>query len=189
MRQSLLHMRLPRWVMTITLGGALVIAPVGLVVGNTAGASLRAAIARSVATNTIVVTGKYAGTLKLENPAKDCHELFDGYKGEDIVNLYYFGKLAGLSYGEWSFIAGEKGSGTFSQSDIPESKAAILSPFNPKKVLINANSFYATSGKISIGGKTGAFSFKMTWSDGTTVARSSASTMTGSWSCPTVLKV
>ncbi len=185
-------MTLPIWPagkpMTLMFCAALVVAHFGLVVGHATGATSQAVLARRVATNTIVVTGKYAGTLKLENPAKDCAEVFDNLppKKVDVVKLYYFGKLSGISYGEWSFIAAEKGKGTFTESSIPESKAAILSPFSPPKVIINSKFFSATSGTITIGGKAGSFSFKMTWSDGTTSAHSSASTMTGSWSCPTV---
>jgi len=172
----------------LLLGAALVIAPGGLVGGHAGLATKSAAIARHVATNTIVVTGKHSGTLKLKDPAKDCAELFDKLppKKEDVVKLYYFGKLAGISYGEWSFIAAEKGNGTFTQNNIPESKAALLSPYSPTKVIISSNFFSATSGTITIGGKAGSFRFKMTWSDGTTSAHSSASTMTGSWSCPMV---
>lgn len=185
-------MTLPSWPggrpMTLIFGAALVVSPFGLFLGHAALATSPVVPARHVATNAIVVTGKYAGTLKLENPAKDCAEVFDKVppKKVDVVKLYYFGKLSGISYDEWSFIAAEKGNGTFTESSIPESKAAILSPFSPTKVIVNSNFFSATSGTITIGGRTGSFSFKMTWSDGTTSAHSSASTMTGSWSCPTV---
>jgi len=170
------------------LAAALVVAPGGFVGGHASFATTPAAIALHVATNTMVVTGKYAGTLRLEDPTKDCAELFDDLppKKEDVVKLYYFGKLSGLSYGEWSFIAAEKGKGTFTRSNIPESEAPILSPYSPTKVIVTGNFFSGTSGTITIGGKTGSFSFKMTWSDGTTSAHSSTSTMTGNWSCPTV---
>ncbi len=194
MRQILRRMTLPSWPggrpMSLLLGAALVVAPGGVVAEHTALAARSAALAPHVATNTIVVSGKYSGTLELENPAKDCKELFDNLpnKKGDVVELYYFGKLSGLSYGEWSFIAGAKGNGTFTQSSIPESKADLLSPYSPTKVIVS-NYFSATSGTITIGGKTGSFKFKMTWSDGTTSAHSSASTMTGSWSCPAVTKL
>ncbi len=176
--------------MALLLGVALVVAPGGLVAEHAALAARSAALAPDVATNTIVVTGKYSGTLKLKDPATDCPELFDNLpaKKGDVVKLYYFGKLSGLSWTEWSFIAGAKGNGTFTQSSIPESKAAILSPFSPTKVIIS-NFFSATSGTITIGGKAGSLKYKMTWSDGTTSAHSSASTMTGSWSCPAVTKL
>ena len=192
MRQILRRMTLRRrpggGPAALLLGAALVVAPGGLVGSHAGFATKPASIAGHVATNTILVTGKYAGTLKLKDPAKDCAELFDNLppKKVDVVKLYYFGKLAGLSHGEWSFIAAEKGKGTFTQKSIPESKAAILSPYSPTKVIVNSNFFSATSGTITIGGKAGSFRFKMTWSDGTTSAHSSASTMTGSWSCPMV---
>lgn len=170
------------------LGAALVAASGGFVGGHALIAMRPSIVASHVASNTIIVTGKYAGTLKLEDPAKDCAEVFDDLppKKVDVVKLYYFGKLSGLSYGEWSFIAAEKGKGTFTRSSIPESEAPILSPFSPTKVIVTGNFFSGISGTITIGGKTGSFSFKMTWSDGTTSAHSSASTMTGNWSCPTV---
>ena len=192
MRQILRRMTLPSWPrgrpLTLLLGAALVVAPGGLVAEHAALGARSAALAPHVATNTIVVTGRYSGTLKLKDPAKDCPELFDNLpnKKGDVVKLYYFGKLSGLSWTEWSFIAGAKANGTFTQSSIPESKAAILSPFSPTKVIVYSKFFSATSGTITIGGKTGSFKYKMTWSDGTTSAHSSASTMTGSWSCPTV---
>lgn len=175
--------------MALLLGAVLVVGPGGLLGGHATFAERPAVVARHVATNTLVVTGKYSGTLKLKDPTKDCNELFDDPSAKkDVVRLFYFGKLSGLTWTEWSFTAGAKGNGTFTQSSIPESKAAILSPYVPTKVIIS-NYFSATSGTITIGGKAGSFEYKMTWSDGTTSAHSSVSTMTGSWSCPSVEKL
>ncbi|MGA8297634.1 MAG: hypothetical protein WB770_11380 [Acidimicrobiales bacterium] len=63
--------------MSSLLSVALVVAPGGIVAEHTALAARSAALAPHVATNTDVVTGKYSGTLKLKDPAKDCPELFD----------------------------------------------------------------------------------------------------------------
>lgn len=172
-------------------GGAAMLLSVGLVVpGGVIGehhapASGPTALSRSAATNTIVVTGKYSGTLKLEDPAKNCNELIDDPNG-DIVRLYFSGKLSGLNSNKWTFIAVEKHSGTFTQSHILANKAALLYSYT------TGFGFAATSGKITIGGKTGSFSYKVSWytAPGSIGGPNVGSgTAKGSWSCPSVVKV
>jgi hypothetical protein len=166
------------------LSAGLVIIPGG-VIGEHAAASGLAAFSRSTATNTIVVTGKYSGTLKLEDPAKNCNELIDDPNG-DIVRLYFSGKLSGLNSTKWTFIAVEKHSGTFTQSHILANKAALLYSYT------TGFGFAATSGKITIGGKTGSFSYKVSWynAPGSIGGPSVGSgTAKGSWSCPSIVKV
>ena len=196
MRQILRRMKLPSWPgagpMSLLLGVALVVAPVGLVAEHAALAARSAALAPHVATNTIVVTGKYSGTLKLEDPAKNCVELIDISKSthepnpRDVVKLYYTGKLSGLSSTKWTFIATEKGGGTFTQSHIATTQGALLYSYT------TGFGFVATSGTITIGGKTGSFKYKVTWSNqpGSIGATSRGTdTAAGSWSCPSVTKI
>jgi hypothetical protein len=101
--------------------------------------------------------------------------------------LFYSGKLSGLTANKWTFIAAEKGGGTFTQSHIPTTTAALLYPSNPATP-VNIG-FTAISGTITIGEKAGSFSYKITWSNqpgsigATTIGSGLA---TGSWSCPMV---
>ncbi|MFI5052463.1 MAG: hypothetical protein ACHQBP_06000 [Acidimicrobiales bacterium] len=133
----------------------------------------------------MVLTGKYSGTLKLQDPAKSCVLLLDEPK-HDILRLDFSGKLSGLNSTKWTFIDVEKGNGTFTKSHIATTTAALLyaSP--------SGFGATATSGKITIGGKTGSFSYKVAWSsapgsDGYTSV--GTGTATGSWSCPAVEKI
>jgi hypothetical protein len=167
----------------VLLGAALVAAPGGFVGGHALIAMRPSLVASHVASNTIVVTGKYSGTLKLEDPAKDCVELINDPKKQDVVRLNYSGKLSGLSGTKWTFIAAEKGSGTFTQSHISTTKAPLF--FSSTTGI----GFTAVSGTITIGGKVGSFKYKVTWSNqpGSIGAISMGSgTATGSWSCPAV---
>ncbi|MGD0985592.1 MAG: hypothetical protein ABSA65_17545 [Acidimicrobiales bacterium] len=167
----------------VLLGAALVAAPGGFVGGHALIAMRPSLVASHVASNTIVVTGKYSGTLKLEDPAKDCVELINDPKKQDVVRLNYSGKLSGLSGTKWTFIAAEKGSGTFTQSHISTTKAPLF--FSSTTGI----GFTAVSGTITIGGKVGSFKYKVTWSNqpGSIGATSMGSgTATGSWSCPAV---
>jgi hypothetical protein len=170
----------------LLVGAALMVAPGGLVSEHAPLTPRPAVLARQVTTNTIVVTGKYSGTLKLD-PEKGCTELLDEPKKHDIVELFYSGKLSGLTPNKWTFVAAEKGGGTFTQSHIPTTTAALLYPSNPAT---RANiGFTATAGTITIGGKAGSFSYKITWSNqpGSIGATTMGSgTATGSWSCPMV---
>lgn len=80
-----------------------------------------------------------------------------------------------------------EGGGTFTQSHIPTTTAALLYPSNPATP-VNIG-FTAISGTITIGEKAGSFSYKITWSNqpgsigATTIGSGLA---TGSWSCPMV---
>jgi len=186
MRQTMRRMTVPSWPSrgpaAMLLSAALVVSPGGLI-GHAALTSRPAVFARLVATNTIVVTGKYSGTLKLEDPAKNCVELINDPKKQDVIRLNYSGKLSGLSGTKWTFIAAEKGSGTFTQSHISTTKAPLF--FSSTTGI----GFTAISGTITIGGKAGSFKYKVTWSNqpGSIGAASMGSgTATGSWSCPAV---
>jgi len=172
-------------VAAMVLVAALAAIPGGLIGEQSALASGPTALSRGAATNTIVITGKYSGTLKLEDPAKNCSELINDPSG-DVVRLYYFGKLSGISSTKWTFVAAEKRSGKFTQSHIPTTKAALLYSYT------TGFGFAATSGTITIGGKSGSFSYKVSWynAPGSIGGASLGSgTATGSWSCPSVESV
>jgi hypothetical protein len=138
--------------------------------------------AASPAPNTLVLSGKYHGTLKLTDLSVNCFiEEFNNSHLSDAVKLTSLtGTISGLRPKSWFFLLTEPKQGRYTTKHTNGATAARLRPTNANVVL----SFSQTSGTINFNGATGSADLKVVFNNGyeNTVTES----LVANWSCPTV---
>ena len=143
-------------------------------------------------TTTFTVTGKYHGTLTLSDPMRNC-SLTNGRHmaglGGASIDATLHGKLSGLSYSTWIFLASATEGGTnMIQKGLSQTSAygASLQPVIPGG---STNlGFFASSGKITVGNQKGAATYKMSYDNGSGKANAGNVTISGTWDCPVTIQ-
>ncbi|HXZ83300.1 MAG TPA: hypothetical protein VED84_06095 [Acidimicrobiales bacterium] len=137
--------------------------------------------ARRAETNTFIVTGTYGGSLKMSDPAENC--MIVRLPGTVTLELILKGKLSGLSWRTWTFLAVEPKTGTLTQNDLtPISQYSVgLVPVG--NMMSSSTGFSARSGKITIGGRTGSATYKMVFNNGSGEPNDGTVIVSGRWNC------
>jgi len=146
------------------------------------GLSLALPAGASPAVNTLVLSGKYHGTLKLSNPATNCFvdEFSNPHLSDSVKLISLTGAISGLKPRSWFFLLTEPKQGTFTTKHTNVATAARLRPTNANVTI----AFSQTSGTIKFEGATGSADLKVVFNNG--FENTVTEEMVGSWSCPTV---
>jgi hypothetical protein len=109
--------------------------------------------------------------------------------GGASIDATLHGKLSGLSYSTWIFLASATEGGTnMIQKGLSQTSAygASLQPVIPGG---SSNlGFFASSGKITVGNQKGAATYKMSYDNGSGKANAGNVTISGTWDCPVTIQ-
>jgi hypothetical protein len=135
-------------------------------------------------TNSFIVTGAYRGVLEMSDPTQNC--MIVRLPGIVTLELILKGRLSGLDWKTWTFLAVEPKAGKSIQNNLsPISRYSVgLVPVGT--VASSGTGFSARSGTITVGGKTGSATFKMVFSNGSGDPNDGTVVVSGSWSCTSV---